>query len=335
MKSDQLSLFPPSAADTARDAGADRAALEARFDRLRPLAESLPDTLRMGTSSWSFPGWRGLVYDAAETPSSLARQGLRQYARHPLLRTVGLDRSYYAPVPAEDLRRYADQVPADFVCCVKAPAAITAYVIKGSPRPEPNPDFLSAPRFIEEMIVPFQRWFAPHTGPFIFQFPPLPGRATLEPGAFAEMLDSFFDRLPREAEYAVEIRDRSLLTDAYRRVLERNGAVHVCNYWSAMPMPGEQAELVVPPSSPFTMVRLLMRPGTRYEQQRETMAPFNRIVQQDEHMRRDVAALLGRAAARGQRAFLLVNNKAEGSSPLTIEAIAERLRSGDPITRPY
>jgi uncharacterized protein YecE (DUF72 family) len=288
----------------------------------------------MGTSSWSFPGWRGIVYDAAETAASLAREGLRQYAKHPLLRTVGLDRSYYAPVSAEDLRRYADQVPADFVCCIKAPAAITAYVIKGSPKPEPNPDFLSAGRFIEEMIVPFQRWFAPHTGPFIFQFPPLPARATLDPGAFAEMLDSFFDRLPREAEYAVEIRDRSLLTDAYRRVLARHGAVHVCNYWSAMPMPGEQAELVVPPSSPFTMVRLLMRPGTRYEQQRETMAPFNRIVQQDEHMRRDVVSLLGRAAARGERAFLLVNNKAEGSSPLTIEAIAERLTSWSEPIRP-
>jgi uncharacterized protein YecE (DUF72 family) len=335
MKSDQLSLFPASASDAARDASAGVAALEARYDRLRALATALPDTLRMGTSSWSFPGWRGIVYDGAETASSLARDGLRQYAKHPLLRTVGLDRSYYAPVPEEDLRRYADQLPADFLCCIKAPAAVTAFVMKKSPKPQPNPDFLSAARFIEEMIVPFQRWFAPHTGPFIFQFAPLPARASLDPAAFAEMLDSFFDRLPREAEYAVEIRDRSLLSDAYRRVLERNGVVHVCNYWSAMPMPGEQADVVVPPSSPFTMVRLLMRPGTRYEQQRETMAPFNRIVQQDEHMRRDVASLLARAAGRGQRAFLLVNNKAEGSSPLTIEAIAERLTAvRDRITPP-
>jgi uncharacterized protein YecE (DUF72 family) len=189
----------------------------------------------------------------------------------------------------------------------------------------PNPDFLSAAHFIEEVLVPFQRWFAPHIGPFIFQFPPVPARATLDPTAFAEMLDSFFDRLPRDSEYAVEIRDRSLLTDQYRRVLERNGAVHVCNYWSTMPMPGEQSDLVVPPSAPFSMVRLLMRPGTRYQQQRDTMAPFNRIVQQDEHMRRDVTSILTRAARAGQRAFLLVNNKAEGSSPLTIEAMAERL----------
>ena len=326
MKSDQLSLFPTgSASDAARDASADRAALDARYARLGEIARELPDTLRMGTSSWSFPGWRGIVYSSAETTTALAREGLREYARHPLLRTVGLDRSYYAPIPEEDLRRYAEQLPEGFVCCAKLPGTLTSYTVPGAPRPQPNPDFLSAERCIEDVLVPFARAFARHTGPFILQFPPLPARASLDPAAFAEMLDAFFDRLPRAGEYAVEIRDRSLLTEAYRRVLARNGVAHVYNYWSAMPMPGEQVELIDPAGAPFTLVRLLMRPGTRYAQQQETMAPFNRIVQQDEHMRRDVTAILRRAAAAGQRAFLLVNNKAEGSSPLTIEAIAERL----------
>jgi uncharacterized protein YecE (DUF72 family) len=323
---DQLSLFPTdSAAAVARDASADRSALDARHERLAGVAAAIPSSIRMGTSSWSFPGWRGIVYSSGATTAALSRDGLREYARHPLLRTVGIDRSYYAPIPEEDLRRYADQLPDGFLCCAKAPAAVTAYMVQGSPRPQPNPDFLSAERFIEETLAPFARAFARHAGPFILQFPPLPARAALDPTAFAEMLDAFLDRLPREFEYAVEIRERSLLTDLYRRVLARNGAVHVCNYWSAMPMPGEQADLVRADAAPFVLVRLLMRPGTRYESQRETMAPFNRIVQQDEHMRRDVLAILRRAAAAGQRAFLLVNNKAEGSSPLTIEAIAERL----------
>ena len=35
--------------------------------------------------------------------------------------------------------------------------------------------------------------------------------------------------------------------------------------------------------------------------------------------------LLRRAGAARRRAFLLVNNKAEGSSPLTIESLARRL----------
>ena len=126
-------------------------------------------------------------------------------------------------------------------------------------------------------------------------------------------------------EFAVELRERSLLTPSYHRVLERHAAVHAANYWSAMPMPGEQAVLVPQASAPFVMVRLLMRPGTRYEQQREDMRPFNRIVQPDERMREEVVGILRRAAREKRRTYLLVNNKAEGSSPLTIEAIARRL----------
>ena len=326
MTSDQLSLFPlDSAGATSREASAGRVALDARFAQLADVAAALPPTLRMGTSSWSFPGWRGIVYPGAMSPSLLAREGLSHYARHPLLRTVGIDRTFYAAIGADEWKRYADQLPPDFVCCIKAPATVTSYTVTGAGAPVLNPDFLNAERFVDELITPCQQHFPAHTGPFILQFPPLPRRATLDPGAFAEMLDQFLERLPREAEYAIEIRERTLLSESYRRVLARNGAVHVCNYWSAMPMPGEQADLVAHAKAPFTMVRLLLRPGTRYEQQRETMAPFNRIVQQDEHMRRDATAVLRRALDTGQRAFLLVNNKAEGSSPLTIEALGRRL----------
>lgn len=326
MSSQQLPLFPVgSAGSTSRDAAAGLDALTTRFEQLRPVADALPPLLRMGTSSWSFPGWRGIVYPRAASASELAREGLRDYARHPLLRTVGIDRTYYAPVAVDEWKRYASQLPSDFLCCIKAPATVTSFTVTGAGTPIANPDFLNVERFVEDLIEPCLTHFAGHAGPFILQFPPIARRATLEPHAFAEMLDRFLERLPRDAEYAVEIRDRSLMTDTYRRVLARNAAVHVCNYWSAMPLPGEQADLVAHTQAPFTMVRLLMRPGTRYEQQRETMAPFNRIVQQDEHMRRDTEAVLRRAVAAGQRAFLLVNNKAEGSSPLTIEALGRRL----------
>jgi uncharacterized protein YecE (DUF72 family) len=314
---DQPSLFTTSSDDAA--------ALETRRQRLAVTAAALPETLRMGTSSWSFPGWRGIVYPNGTTPGRLAQEGLKEYAKHPLLRTVGIDRSYYAPIPDEDLRRYADQLPPDFVCCTKAPAAVTSFTLPGAQRAEANPDFLSAARFTEEIIEPFARAFAPHTGPFLLQFSPIGPNASLDPSAFAEMLDAFLSGMPGMCEFAVELRARLLLSDAYRRVLDRHAAVHVVNYWSAMPMPGEQASLVPQEKAPFVMIRLLMRPGTRYEQQRQEVRPFNRIVQPDERMRQDVVGILTRAAREKRRTYLLVNNKAEGSAPLTIEAIAQRL----------
>ena len=49
------------------------------------LAARLPTGVHFGTSSWSFPGWKGLVYSGARTQTMLAREGLREYATHPLL----------------------------------------------------------------------------------------------------------------------------------------------------------------------------------------------------------------------------------------------------------
>ena len=80
-----------------------------------------------------------------------------------------------------------------------------------------------------------------------------------------------------------------------------------------------------PEAGPFTVVRLLLRPGTWYEDQRDRFKPFDRLVEPDEGMRADVVSVARRALSRGRRVFILVNNKAEGSSPLTVMGLARRL----------
>jgi len=177
---------------------------------------------------------------------------------------------------------------------------------------------------VDELLEPCAVGFRGHCGPFVVEIAPLPRGLTLDPSAFAERLDRFLGRLPREFEYSVEIRDPRLVTPEYGRVLRSHGAAHVFNYWSAMPVLREQAALVPGDTAPFTVVRLLLRPGTWYEEQRETFRPFDRIVEPDERMRDDVVDIVMRALP-GRRVFVLVNNKAEGSAPLTVRAIAERL----------
>ncbi len=312
--------------------GAAPQSLEERYAKLREVAASLPANVRFGTSSWSFPGWQGLVYSQKRTTAWLAKEGLREYARHPLLGTVGVDRSYYAPVPDEDFRRYADQLPAGFPCCCKAPGLVTSPVLDraaGGPPPprlrRANPEFLSAERFIEDLLEPVARSFQGHAGPFILQFPPMLRRSGLAPDVFLEGLARFLDSLPADFQYAVELRDRALLTAGYVDVLQAYGAAHVYNAWTAMPMPGDQAAVVPVEKMPFLMVRLLLRPGATYEEQREAFAPFDKIPEPHAEMREQVVDLVNQAVARAIPAYVLVNNKAEGSSPLTIEGLAERL----------
>jgi len=324
----QLGLFGPP--DTTPDVDPSVAALAAVHDEARTLAAALDPRLRFGTSSWSFPGWRGIVYSRAGNERDLAREGLREYARHPLMRTVGIDRSYYAPIPEDDLVRYASQLPDGFLACAKAGASVTSTVRHAGRGESPavNPTFLAPEVLVEEMLEPFRRHFHRFCGPILLEFPPLPRALSLPVSEFLDGLDRFLDQLPRDFRYAVELRESSWLTPPYAAILKRHGASHVFNYWSAMPMPAEQAVVVAPEQQATTVIRLLLPPGTRYEQQREAFRPFNRLRAPDPVMREQVAALSRRALAAGGDVFVLVNNKAEGSSPLTVTELARLLTRG-------
>ncbi|MEO8432510.1 MAG: DUF72 domain-containing protein [Acidobacteriota bacterium] len=328
----QISLFPEVAAPSGKPPSRSDALLSERVEKERAeaaaIAERLPKNVRFGTSSWSFPGWAGIVYPRRAKASDLAREGLLEYARHPLLNTVGIDRGFYAPIPREDLRRYSGQLPPGFLACAKAPESVTGAVSRsdagggaGAARAA-NPGFLDPARFEEEMLAPFRDAFAGHTGPFLLQFPPAPP-SSLTPEVFAERLDRFLAALPREFRYAVELRERRLLTAGYAAVLRRHGAAHVYNAATAMPMPAEQAEGIPVSAAPFAVVRLLLRPGTGYDERREEFLPFDRVVDPNPEMRAQTVSLV--RAAGDADVFVLVNNKAEGCAPATIRALAEQL----------
>src|SRR6476661_8171741 len=100
---DQLALFDlgPEPEPERKGVGA---ALQP--EEVEELGRELPRDIHLGGSTWSFPGWAGLVYDRAYSPSKLAREGLAAYALHPLLRGVGIDRTHYQPVEAVELAEY-------------------------------------------------------------------------------------------------------------------------------------------------------------------------------------------------------------------------------------
>jgi uncharacterized protein YecE (DUF72 family) len=316
--SQQLELFGSSTPDAVL-------VLERRFERLAALAARLPAQVHFGTSSWSFPGWAGIVYPPGMTEGRLAREGLPLYVRHPLMRTVGIDRGYYAPLGAEDLLRYGSQLPAGFLGCAKAPELFTCPVSLGhgrGQRGEPNPDFLDSDRFLRLVAAPMLSAFSGHAGPLILEFPPVPPAHRISALELAERLDAFLQAMPPQLQFAVELRDPTLLTAEYARVLARHGASHTYNYWSGMPMPLQQAQVVSPGQAPFIVVRLMLPPGTRYQDRKQAFAPFDRLLDPNPEMRAQVLELARLAHALGRAIFVLVNNKAEGSAPLTIEALA-------------
>ena len=164
-----------------------------------------------------------------------------------------------------------------------------------------------------------------HTGPFVFEFQTIARSDGLSGQSFADLLDAFFSRLPREFPYAVEIRNREFLVPPYFAVLREHNVAHVLNSWTRMPPIGAQLDLPEVFSAPFVVARVLLRPGRTYSEAVDAFAPYDRIQDPNPRLREDVARLIRQAAALRIPAYILVNNRAEGSAPLTIAAIAEQL----------
>ncbi|HPK33553.1 MAG TPA: DUF72 domain-containing protein, partial [Ottowia sp.] len=140
------------------------------------LADALPRQLRLGTSSWNFPGWAGLVWDGPYAEAKLSKEGLAAYARHPLLRTVSLDRAFYRPLSASQYAHYAAQVPDDFRLLVKAPSLVCDALMRSEDGRgmAPNAGFLNAELAVREFIEPVLQGLGNRAGALVFQVSPLP-----------------------------------------------------------------------------------------------------------------------------------------------------------------
>lgn len=294
------------------------------------VARRLPSTLRLGTSSWTFPGWEGIVYSGAMSESQLARHGLAAYAQHPLLRAVGVDRTYYAPIAAADFAAYAAVVPEDFRFLVKAHARCThvyasqQHGARGQRR-ELNSSFLDAAYATEQVIGPCMEGLGARLGVLLFQFPPQDVRELGGASGFAERLQVFLSALPQGPLYAVEVRNADLLTTAYAQALDEAGVSHCYNVHPRMPALTRQARMVPWVQSPALVVRWMLHPRLGYDEARLRYEPFDRLVDADPDSRAAIATMCLDTVARGRLAYVIANNKAEGSSPLTLFRLAEHL----------
>ncbi len=343
----QTELFgaPQPTGTSAEDAVADDAdADDARHTRtgfaVRPaeplaehvaLAARVPHEVRFGTSSWSFPGWAGLVYDRAESNSRLSRDGLRAYAQHPLLRTVGVDRTFYAPIAAPEFEVYAGQVPPDFRFLVKAHAELTTpgglRRGRGGALSDTHDLFLNSAHAIRHVVEPAVTGLGDRLGVLLFQFPPLSWSGA-RLAAFPEALARFLEALPRGVPYAVEVRNRGLLADdvasAYAHALRAGAATHCYSVHPSMPGVLRQREKLgsqVDGAGPVA-VRWMLRPDQDYESARAAWAPFHKLAAPDLATRGEVATLLQGLAETKVKTIVIANNKAEGSAPRTLTELA-------------
>jgi len=323
----QLSLFGPPEGEPEQPKERDAVGAAAPDEELLALSRALPATILLGGSTWSFPGWEGWVYDGRYAEPRLARQGLAAYARHPLLRAVGVDRTHYAPLSAAEFAEYAAAVPAGFRFLVKAYDALTLASFPdrpryGAERGKANPRFLDAAYAADQVVAPFVEGLGEKGGALLFQFAP---QALGGPDRFAARLADFLGALPPGPLYAVEVRNRELLAQPYIQALAAVGACHCYNVLSRMPDLETQARVVPSEGWPATIVRWLVAPGLSYEEAGRRFAPFDRMQAPDPTTRHSVAALAREVAAAGRTFLCTINNNAEGCAPASIVELSREI----------
>lgn len=334
------SLFPndeaPPAAKTTSHSRRRSAGVEAAVpnESLIALQQQLPATLRLGTSSWSYPGWIGTVWAQEYAEAKLSKQGLRAYAEHPLLRTVSLDRAFYRPLRTDQYAAYAAQVPDDFRFVVKAPSLIADALIRNESGLglQINPHFLDPKLAEHEFSRPALDGLRGKLGVLVFQLSPMPPMLLRDLPALFRRIDAMLGALPSLQELApgaviaVEVRNPELVTAEFAALLRSCGATYALGLHAKMPSIQDQLPILraLWPGPLVCRWNLHRKHGAYgYEEAKRIYGAFDRLVDPDPETRNMLARVIAGTTGAGWPAYVTLGNKAEGSAPLSVLALAQ------------
>jgi len=305
-------------------------------DEQQALAETLSPRIRLGTSSWSYPGWQGLVWAGRHGESNLSRNGLTAYAAQPLHRAVGIDRGFYQSLTASQYERYAQLVPEDFRFTVKAPSVITDAQVRaedGRGR-QANTAFLDPRLAVQEFLAPAMEGLGTRIGALVFQLSPLPLAMLDRMPEQLDRLHAMLSALPSlrdvapEAVVAVEVRDPEWLTPDFVAVLKDTGARYCLGLHPKLPPIQDQLPLLraMWPGPLVCRWNLHRMHGPfGYEDAEKKYGEYAELMDPDTDTRAVLAKVIRATAEAGHPAYVTISNHAEGSAPLSLRALAREI----------
>ena len=137
--------------------------------------------VRIGISGWNYPPWRGVFF-----PKKLSQKRELEYAAN-IFRTIEINCSFYSLQRPSSYQSWADRTPQDFMFSVKGPRYITHMLrLQNAETPLAN--------FFASGILKL----GAKLGPILWQLP-----ANFKYSH--ELIESFFELLPRNTKEAVEL----------------------------------------------------------------------------------------------------------------------------------
>ena len=279
----------------------------------------------IGTCSWKFDAWRGLVYSDPAGANYLA-----EYARK--YDCVEVDQwfwSLFGPdkvvLPqAKIVTEYATSVPAGFKFGVKLPNALTLTHFHNADKTDPletNPHFLSV-----DLLKQFLERLEPmrgKLGPMILQFGYLNKQMLPSQTAFMEQLDTFVNLLPAGYTWCIEIRNPNWLNDKYFNYLRERGLGHVWQMGYYMPPP---FEIYAKQSARLASDAVIRLHGPdRERMEARAGKDWSKILEPRDADLDALGGMLTDLVVRKKNTWAFVNNHFEGCAPKTIERIKARM----------
>ena len=262
--------------------------------------------VKMGTASDRYAGWLGQIYTEERYQGRIGQRtkvvgentfveevlpidSATEYFEHfPVLE---IDFTFYRPLKDQNgkptqnyqvLRAYQQHLRDGDALLLKVPKEVTARKLRRGNQYQENPAYLNAEVFIRQFYDPALELLGPGLAGFIIEQEYLTKQDRPPVAEMAAALDKFFQAIPRDSRYHLELRTDLYLREPVFGVLEKYGVGQVFSLWTWLPPLRKQ--LIKAGCRFFNagkqcVIRLLTPSGMRYEDSYIQAYPFDRLVE--------------------------------------------------------
>jgi len=282
--------------------------------------------IKLGTCSWKYNSWRGLVY-----PEKKQINYLEEYSKQ--FNTVEIDQWFWSLFPNDKVllpdnnlvAEYNKSVEEDFRFTIKLPNAISLTHHYQKSKTEPllsNKYFLSAELF--NRTVEILSVFENKLGCLMLQFEYLNKSKMPDQNTFMTRLKRFADEIDtKNFSVAIEIRNPNYLNEKYFDAINEIGFYHVFLEGYYMPSTLLTYEKFQKYVKGICVFRL--HGPDRKEIETISNEQWDKIyINRDDNIKK-LTELFSEIRKRDMDLYVNVNNHFEGSAPLTIKKIKELL----------
>jgi hypothetical protein len=307
----------------------------------------------IGTASDRCAAWIGQIYSQDRYAGRITKRtkivggntfveevlpvdSVEEYFAH--FQVLEIDFTFYRPLLGKDgkpaqnyevLKAYSRHLRAGDRLILKVPQITMAQKIRKGEHLLENEGYLNPRIFIEQFYEPAVNLLGSNLTGFIFEqeYQRKEDRPTVN--EMARDLDRFFQMIPKDNRYHLELRTDLYLRDPVFEILGKYGVGQVLSCWTWLPPLRKQ--LAKAGGRFFNagnqcVIRLLTPIGMRYEDSYLKAHPFGKLIEgmlQPEMVLETIEIM--RAAIEQQILInVIVNNRAGGNAPLIARHIAEK-----------